>query len=442
MQRKQVIAMIAMVVLAVGVLFGYDALSDDAAADAASYEVTAEGYNGPISLRVYMDDEEIVDIEVLEQNETENLGDVAIDEMIARILEEQSADVDVESGATISSNAVIDGVKEALAAAGMGSGDAYVGVAEGYNGEVEVEVIVDGNSIEAINVLEENETENLGDEAIDQMIERILEAQSTDVDVQSGATVSSNALIEAVNNALDEAGVTLGEGSDDSEEEGDAEAEDYDAEGTLAIAPGYAGDVVLDIIMDGDEIVEIRVLEENETEGLGDDAIDAMIEKILDAQSTDVDVESGATVSSEAVINAVAEATGQEAAESEAPEDPAAAYDLETYEPEGIMVSGTGFQDRYEMYLDVIFDGNEIVEIRVIEHNETTGFGDGALRVVPERIISQQSTDVDIQTGATWTSETAMELVEKAVQEAGVTLEEQEVDEDAAPADDGGGGGG
>jgi len=441
MQRKQVIAMIAMVVLAVGVLFGYDALSDDAAADAASYEVTAEGYNGPISLRVYMDHEEIVDIEVLEQNETENLGDVAIDEMIARILEEQSADVDVESGATISSNAVIDGVKEALAAEGMGSGDAYVGVAEGYNGEVEVEVIVDGNSIEAINVLEENETENLGDEAIDQMIEKILEAQSTDVDVQSGATVSSNALIEAVDNALAEAGITLGEGSDDSEDDGVAAA-DYDAEGTLAIAPGYGGDVVLDIIMDGDEIAEIRVLEENETEGLGDDAIDAMIEKILDAQSTDVDVESGATVSSEAVIKAVAEATGQEAAESEAPEDPAADYDLETYEPEGIMVSGTGFQDRYEIYLDVIFDGNEIVEIRVIEHNETTGFGDGALRVVPERIISQQSTDVDIQTGATWTSETAMELVEKAVEEAGVTLDEQEVDEDEEPADDGGGGGG
>ena len=440
MQRKQVMALIVMVVLALGVLFGYDALSDDVIADAQSYEVTAEGYAGPVSLMVHINDDEIVDIEVLEQNETEELGDVAIEGMIAKILEEQSTDVDVESGATESSNAVLAGVNEALAEAGLGSGDTYVGVSEGYGGDVEVEVTLDGNTIVAVNVLEENETENLGDDAIDAMIDKIIEAQSTDVDVETGATVSSNALVDAVSNALEEAGITLGEAGGDSEDSEEAAA-DYDAEGILAIAPGYGGDVVLDVIMDGDEIVEIHVLEENETADLGDDAIAAMIDKIIEAQSTDVDVESGATVSSEAVIEAVAEATGQEVAESEAPEDPAAAYDLESYEPEGIMVSGKGFQDRYDIYLDVLFDGNEIVEIRVIEHNETKGFGDGALRVVPERIINQQSTEVDIQTGATWTSETAMELVEQACEEAGVVLEEQEADEDAAPADDGGGGG-
>jgi Na+-translocating ferredoxin:NAD+ oxidoreductase RnfG subunit len=119
--------------------------------------------------------------------------------------------------------------------------------------------------------------------------------------------------------------------------------------------------------------------------------------------------------------------------ESEAPEDPAAAYDLESYEPEGILVSGKGFQDRYDIYLDVIFNGNEIAEIRVIDHRETKGFGDGALRAVPERIISQQSTEVDVQTGATWTSKSAMMLVQQAVEQAGVTLVEQEAGEVAAP---------
>lgn len=349
MEKKQVIASIIMMFLAVGLLFGCDASGDDSVTEGSSYEVTAEGYGGPIRLMVHIEDDEMVDIEVLEQNETANLGDEAIDEVIAKILEKQS----------------------------------------------------------------------------------------TNVDVMSGATVSSNATIAAVNSALEEAGITLEEG--DTETSG--ESSDYDAEGILAIAEGYGGDVVLDVILDGDEILDIQVLEQNETANLGDNAINAMIEKIIDAQSTDVDVESGATISSEAVIKAVSEATGQEAATGEAPQNPGSEYDLESYEPEGILVSGKGFQDRYDIYLDVIFDGNEIVEIRVIEHSETLGFGDGALRAVPERIVNQQSTDVDVQTGATWTSNATMKIVEKAVQEAGVTLEEQEPSEDATPADDGGGGG-
>lgn len=434
MQKKQITALLVMVILAVGILFGYNALSEDAMADALSYEVTAEGYGGPLRLMVYVEGDEMVDIEVLEQNETANLGDLAIDEMIAKILENQSTNVDVETGATVSSNAVIDAINEAIAEAGIGSGDAYVGVGDGYGGDVELEVVLDGDSIVAINVLSQKETANLGDNAIDEMIAKIVDNQSTDVDVESGATVSSNAVISAVNNALEEAGVSIGAS-------GDEPSVDYDTEGVLGIGQGYGGDVALDIIMDGDEILEIRILEHNETANIGDVAMDAMIEKIIDAQNTDVDVETGATVSSQAVIKAVSEATGQEASVSEAPGNPGEEYDLETYEPEGILVSGKGFQDRYDIYLDVIFDGNEIVEIRVIEHRETIGFGDGALRAVPERIISQQSTDVDIQTGATWTSNAAMEIVEIAVEEAGVALEVQEPSEDAAPADEGGGGG-
>ena len=436
MQKKQVTALIVMVILAVIVLFGYDALSEDALADASTYEVTAEGYGGPIRLMVYVEGDEIVDIEVLEQNETENIGDVAIEGMIAKILDNQSVDVDVESGATVTSNAVIQGIEEALAEAGIGgSGDAYIGVGEGYGGDVEVEVILEGNTIVAVNVLSQNETGNIGDVAIDEMITKIVDRQSTDVDVETGATVSSNALIAAVNNALEEAGVALGEG-------GDAPSPEYDSEGILAIAPGYGGDIVLDVIMDGDEITEIHVLDENETGNIGDVAIDAMIVKIIEAQSTDVDVETGATVSSEAVLKAVAEATGEEVSEADVPEDPSAAYDPDSYEPEGVFLSGKGFQDRYDIYLDVIFDGNEIVEIRIIDHNETKGFGDGALRVVTERIINQQTTEVDVQTGATWTSNTTMELVQEAVEEEGVTLEEQEPSEDAPSTDDGGGGGG
>ena len=347
MDREQIVAFLVLSVLSVGILLGGTAIGDSDTATVSSYDVTAEGYGGPVRLLIYVEGEEIVDIDVLEHNETEGLGDKAIEAMIAKIIDNKSVDVDVESG----------------------------------------------------------------------------------------ATVSSNAVITAANKGLEEAGISTGEvatASDDGD--GESTPAEYEAQGILSVAPGYGGDIVLDVIMDGDEIADILVLDQNETANLGDAAIDAMIAKIISAQSPDVDVESGATVSSEAVMKAVAEATGQNVAEREVPEDPAAKYDLETYEPEGIMVSGKGFQDRYDIYLDVILDGNEITEIRVIEHGETKGFGDGALRIVPERIINQQSAEVDVQTGATWTSNSTMELVRKAVEEAGIELAEREAGDDDEPA--------
>lgn len=84
--------------------------------------------------------------------------------------------------------------------------EVYTGEAEGGWGPVIVEVTLDGDTIVNIEVVEQNETEGLGDTAIDELIPKIIEAQSTDgIDVVSGATASSNALIEAVNEALSKA---------------------------------------------------------------------------------------------------------------------------------------------------------------------------------------------------------------------------------------------
>ncbi len=84
--------------------------------------------------------------------------------------------------------------------------EVYTGEAEGGWGPVIVEVTLDGDKIVNIEVVEQNETEGLGDTAIDELIPKIIEAQSTDgIDVVSGATASSNALIGAVNEALSKA---------------------------------------------------------------------------------------------------------------------------------------------------------------------------------------------------------------------------------------------
>jgi len=79
----------------------------------------------------------------------------------------------------------------------------YEGVGEGYKGDIKVSVEVADGKITTIDVVEQQETEGLGDEAIKTVSERIIEAQSTEVEVVSGATSSSNGTMEAVKNALE-----------------------------------------------------------------------------------------------------------------------------------------------------------------------------------------------------------------------------------------------
>lgn len=406
MDKKQIIAVVAMVIIALGALFGYDALRDDVTAGAESYVVSAEGYGGEIQLEVFINGEDIVDIQVIEQSETEGLGDEAVNEVIAAILEANSTDVDTVSGATVSSNATISAVEDALAQAGLASGETYNVVVEGYGGDIVLDVIIDGEEITAINIVEHSETEGIGDEALEDVSASIIEAQSLDVDTVSGATVSSEAMIAGVEQALEDAGIELGGGAQEQQ-------------GVLGTGSGYGGDIVLDVVVENGEIKEILVVEQSETEGIGDEAIDEMIDKILSEQSTDVDVVSGATVSSEGTIEAVDNAL-----------ENVDASDMEEYDPQGYVGRALGFYDNSEIVLDVIIEDGEIKDIIVMEQNETKGIGDGAINAVIDRIIENQSTDVDVQTGATVSSKSTMEAVEMAMAKADGTYEEPEASEE------------
>ena len=298
MDKKQIMATVAMVIIALGTLFGYDALRDDVAAGAEGYEVTAKGYAGEIRLQVFIIEEEIVAIDVLEQNETEGLGDTAIFEVIEEIVEKNSSDVEVVTGATVSSNAVMDAVKDALLQAGLFTGEVYHVTTEGYGGDIELEVMINDGEILGVNILEHNETEGLGDAGMEETIEAILDQQSVEVDTVSGATVSSEAIISGVAQALEDAGVESGE-------------EEYKPQGTLGTGRGYGGDIILDVVTDGEEIVDIILVSESETRGIGDSAIEDIIEAVLAAQSTEVDTISGATESSRGAIEAIEDALGQ-----------------------------------------------------------------------------------------------------------------------------------
>ncbi len=81
----------------------------------------------------------------------------------------------------------------------------YIGKAQGHNGTVEVEVEFSKDEILGIDVVESEETEHLAGEAFDKMPKEIVEEQSLNVDSIAGATVTSNALKRAVEDAITKA---------------------------------------------------------------------------------------------------------------------------------------------------------------------------------------------------------------------------------------------
>lgn len=85
---------------------------------------------------------------------------------------------------------------------GNGKNQTLTGKAQGYGGEVSVTVEVNGDDIVSVKAVGDKETQGVGSNAMDQLPARIEEADSTDVDVVSGATVTSNAIKEAVDQAL------------------------------------------------------------------------------------------------------------------------------------------------------------------------------------------------------------------------------------------------
>lgn len=82
----------------------------------------------------------------------------------------------------------------------------YTGVAAGKNGDITVEVTFSADAIESITVVSHSETPSLSDGAIANIPTQIVESQSLGVDAVSGATYTSNGIIDAVADAVKQAG--------------------------------------------------------------------------------------------------------------------------------------------------------------------------------------------------------------------------------------------
>lgn len=83
-----------------------------------TYTGVGQGKEGNVEVSVIVKDGKIADIKVLKHQETEMILQAAVDNVIPEIVAKQEVDsVDNVSGATLSSDAIKTGVKDALAKA-------------------------------------------------------------------------------------------------------------------------------------------------------------------------------------------------------------------------------------------------------------------------------------------------------------------------------------
>ena len=236
--KKRIILGLIALAVAFAVLLGLQAvdakLPAPAAAAAAAetegkytpgtYTGTADGFGGPVSVTLTVGgDGRISNVSVTGDRETPSVGGAAIPDLAEAVLSAQGGDVDVVSGATFTSNAVRTAASAAAAEA-MGAAvqsgpkaadgnryipGTYTGSSKGFGGDITVTVTVDENSILDVNIDGSHETENIGSFAVSMLGDSIMAEQTPNVDVITGATVSSGAILRALKDALTQAGADL-----------------------------------------------------------------------------------------------------------------------------------------------------------------------------------------------------------------------------------------
>ena len=267
------------------------------------------------------------------------------------------------------------------------------GEADGFGGPVVVTITKDGDRIVTLEVKGDGETPGIGSNAIEQLPIKIIEANGTQVDVIAGATVTSEAIIKAVEAAL--AATAAAEAAPATEA---ATGEQVAPAGEIVTgeAEGFGGPVVVTITKDGDKIVDVQIVADGETPGIGDKAAEELAAKMIETGSAEADIVAGATYTSEAVLKAVQTALGGGA-------------------PAGETVTGEAEGFGGPVVVTITKDGDKIVDVQVVGDSETPGIGSNAIDQLPDKIVEAGSAEVDAVAGATVTSNAIIKAVKIAL---------------------------
>ena len=193
---------------------------------------------------------------------------------------------------------------------------------------------------------------------------------------------------------------------------------------------GYAGDITVSVLIKDKQIVSIDIL------SCSDDAAfftraKAVIDKIIEGQTLDVDTVSGATFSSRGIISAVKNAltgekdtsetgqaqSGQTGAAAGSSTSVAQVEDAAAYKDGTYYGSGTGFGGPLKVMVEI--SGGKIASIQIVENSDGSDYISKAASLI-DSIIATQSTNVDTVSGATYSSVGIIQAVRDALSQAAV----------------------
>ena len=328
----------------------------------------------------------------------------------------------------------------------------YKGSANGYGGKVTVNVTVSKKTMTAIDIVSApGETDSFFQRAKG-VIDEMLTAQSTDVDVVSGATYSSNGIIGAVKNALfgtesnnataANAGNAAGSAPSVSKvsESGTWKDGTYTGSGK-----GFGGTISVKVTVKDGKISAIDVTNASGETASYFSKAKGIIPKMISGQTTNVDAASGATYSSNGIITAVRNAlskaeTGKSSTKKKKKNKknkkknsdsdsnnnnnitaPAEGYEDGTYTGSAAC-SGEQFKE-YSVTANVTIKNGKISAVEISSTAKGTNLKQfmsrDEIKNLPSLIVSKNGTSgVDAVSGATYSSHAIFNAVNDALSKA------------------------
>ena len=325
----------------------------------------------------------------------------------------------------------------------------YYGTGTGFAGKIKVAVTVKDKQITAIEIVENEADDDAFFSRAKGVIDKIISGQTLEVDVVSGATYSSNGIISAVKNALTgaadsgtpastSAGASGGSSSPAGGSSSVSTVQDASAyaDGTYyGTGTGFSGALTVEVVISGGKISSIQIIDTSD----GDSYIQSasgLISNIIATQSTNVDTVSGTTYSSVGIIEAVRNALSQAAISSDgnsnsqntnsssngSGQNGNNSNDNTTAEAGKFPYKEGVYYGIAEGYLDdikvaIVIQDKTLKAVVIVEENDDETFFKRA-RAVAENMVKKQTVDVDVVSGATYSSKGIIGAVKEALKEA------------------------
>ena len=326
-----------------------------------TYQGSGTGFGGTITVQVTVSGGKITAVDILSASGETGSYFASAQGVVSKVLSSQSPNVDAVSGATYSSNGIIQAVQNALSQAGNSDSatpaatptptpkpakkpkkdtsvsykdGVYEGQAESFDGIVTVKVTIKNGKIKKISNTN-TDTPEFFNKAWKTIKSNVISRQSTsEIDTVSGATFSSNGILGALSQALSRADQS---GTTDSKEEDITPTPTTVPDETVTPIPteiphptktpdnpsdeqpvvkllkdgtytgsamGYSGKVNITLTIKDGKITEVTNTN-SDTRSFFNKAWRSIQPKILEKQSTEgIDTVSGATFSSMGILDA------------------------------------------------------------------------------------------------------------------------------------------